>query len=124
MEGGRSTNEVLFQSFLKDAASQVESWLVNNSFSLSDLPSVISAYSLIFDQLDEDKQNSLKTKMENVLFENATHLKPKEAVYMIQSMCTYATPQTVELLDRVIGAGIYEIETSLLLPTLKSFLSA
>ena len=39
-------------------------------------------------------------------------------------MCNYATPQTVELLDRVIGAGIYDIETPVLLPTIKAFLTA
>lgn len=42
-------DQVVFSSTLKEGTDQTASWLKDNSFSLSDLPSVVGAYSLILD---------------------------------------------------------------------------
>jgi hypothetical protein len=53
-------NELIFSSVLKEGVNQVSQWLKENAYSLSDLPSVIGAYSLIIDQLDSEKAANLK----------------------------------------------------------------
>ena len=50
----KSNDDVLFQSFLKDAAPQAEQYLRENAFSLEDLPSVVLSYSLIRNQLEPE----------------------------------------------------------------------
>ena len=57
------SQDMLFQSFLKESVQQGEEWLVDNSYSLSDLPSVVFAYSQIFHLLDADKVSSFKSKV-------------------------------------------------------------
>jgi len=45
---------------LREGISQASNWLKENAFSLSDVPSVFGAYSLIFDSLDDEKAAHLK----------------------------------------------------------------
>lgn len=102
-------SEILFQSFLKESIPQCEAWLSNNSFSLKDLPAVAFAYSYIINDVDSDKVDSLQQKLESVIFENAQNLKVSEAVNLIQATAQFASPELVELLDRIIGNGIYDV---------------
>lgn len=44
-----SDSHLIFSSVIKEGLNQTSSWLKENAFSLSDLPSVVGAYSLIFD---------------------------------------------------------------------------
>jgi hypothetical protein len=41
--------QVMFSSFLKEGANLASNWLKENAFSLSDISSVVGAYSLILD---------------------------------------------------------------------------
>lgn len=42
-------DSLIFTSVLKEGVVQAGNWIKENSFSLSDLPSVFAAYSMIFD---------------------------------------------------------------------------
>ena len=42
---------------------------------------------------------------------------------LIQGICGFASERTVELLDRIIGNGIYEVTAQQILPTLKAFMT-
>jgi hypothetical protein len=55
------------------------------------------------------------------LLENATSISLKEAPYFIISMHDIASAELVEVLDRIIGGNVYELESNLLIPCFKAF---
>jgi uncharacterized membrane-anchored protein YjiN (DUF445 family) len=73
--------------------------------------------------LDSDKAYSLKAKVEQCIIDNARHLKVNEAVNLLQGAHSFASAEVIEILDRIIGGNIHEVETARLLPTLKAFMS-
>ena len=99
--------EMLFQSFLKESVQQAQEWLSDNSYSLSDLPSVVFAYSQILSVLDSDKASSLNAKVEQCIIDNARHLKVNEAVNLLQGAHSFASAEVIEILDRIIGGNIH-----------------
>ena len=115
--------ELIFQSFLKESVQQAQEWLVDNSYSLSDLPSVVFAYGNILDSLDSDKAASFKNKVQQCIIENARHLKVAEAVNLLQGVHPYASAEVTEILDRIIGGNIHDVSVDKLIPTLQAFMS-
>ena len=90
-----------FTSLLKEAVPYAILWLNYNAFSLSDLPSVVVALSQVASEVEEGKQ--LQVAIENCIQVNAKHLKAREASYLVQAVHPFASADTIELLDRVIG---------------------
>ena len=66
----------------------------------------------------------MQNNFENVIFENARHLKVKEAVNLLQAVQSYASAETIELLDRIIGGNIQDVPVESILPTLKAFMGS
>jgi hypothetical protein len=66
----------------------------------------------------------LQISLENNIFENARNLKVQEALNLLQSVHGYASPETIELLDRIIGGNIHEVPVENVLPTLKAFMGS
>lgn len=118
------TDEPLFQSFLKESTAQAEQWLGENAFSLSEVPSVIAAYSNLIKDLDAEKGSSLKDKIQNCILDNGANFKVGEAVQLIFAVCQYADSQTIEVLDRIIGGNIHEVTPEQAFNALKAFMSS
>ena len=60
---------------MKETVPYAISWLNENAFSLSDLPSVVFAFSQVASEVEEGKQ--LHVAIENCIHVNAKHLKAR-----------------------------------------------
>jgi hypothetical protein len=123
-EGINFNDGALFGTFVKEAIPTVQSWLANNELPLNQLPSVIAAVNIVIDDLDIEKKSALVDKIENCIFENSRKLSTAEAIDIVRGVSGYASAELMELLDRIIGNGIYEITAEQVIPTLEAFLSS
>ena len=102
------------------------SWLQDNSIPLEELSYLSYAY-VVLSQLQPSCHPQLLplfAALEASLFTNAPHLKVQEALALIHSAHAYASEDLVELLDRLIGANIYEVPAPALVMSVKAFLAA
>jgi hypothetical protein len=104
-----SADGVHFSTFLNESLDQAQSWLMGNDFKLSTFPSVVVAISHVIDTLENEKKPALVDAVETAIFENSRKISVAEAVDLVNGVASFASGQTMELLDRIIGNGIYEL---------------
>lgn len=111
-----------FTTFVKESIPTVQQWLSHNELPLSQLPSVVGAVNIVIDDMDSEKKATLIDKIEGCIFENARKLATSEAVDLVCGVSSYASAETMEVLDRIIGNGIYEVKAEQVIPALEAFL--
>lgn len=114
----------LYATFVKEAIPSVQSWLAHNQLPLNNLPSVVAALNIVMDELDAEKRAALVGEVEGCIFENSRKIAVDEAVELVRSVSNYASAEVIELLDRIIGNGIYDLKPDQIIPTLEAFLSS
>eukprot|EP00347_Sterkiella_histriomuscorum_P021295 403334504 len=121
---GSQSEPILYLQFLKDAIPRVLEWLHSNEFQLDMISSVAAVYTLAQQSIDVGSQQALQEQFEDVIFKNCERLTPEEAIQIFQMIHRDASADVVEVVDRIVGNNIHDINAGSILQAYLSFLSS